>query len=158
VSAEHYPVAWLGEVAVVTLPAEIDVTNADQVREDLLSLLNRGTTMLVVDMSATTFCDSAGVNALIRAFKRATASASGMRLVVTTRAVQRILGITGVDHLIDVYPTVAAAVAACDQPGPGVTPERLLPRPSADAHRDEHRRLAWAIGEPDLAADLPYHP
>jgi anti-sigma B factor antagonist len=117
VSGEHHSVVWVGQLAVISLPAEIDVSNADQVREDLLSIVNRGATLLVVDMTATTFCDSAGVNALVRAFKRATASAAGMRLVVSAPAVQRILAITGVDHLIDIYPSVAAAMGTTDQPG-----------------------------------------
>ena len=118
-SPEHYPVVWVGQVAVLSLPGEIDISNADQVREDLLSIINRGATLLVVDMSATTFCDSAGVNVMVRAFKRATASGAGMRLVVSAPAVLRILAITGVDHLIDIYPSVVAAMAATDQPGPG---------------------------------------
>jgi anti-anti-sigma factor len=119
VSGEHHSVVWVGQVAVISLPAEIDVSNADQVREDLLSVINRGATLLVVDMIATTFCDSAGVNALVRAFKRATASAAGMRLVISAPAVHRILAITGVDHLIDIYPSVAAAMGTTDQPGAG---------------------------------------
>ena len=36
-SGQHYPVLWIGRTAVVSLPTEIDITNADQVREDLLS-------------------------------------------------------------------------------------------------------------------------
>jgi anti-sigma B factor antagonist len=133
VPEEHCTVLWVGQVAVVSLPAEIDISNADQVREDLLSTVNRGAALLVADMSATTFCDSAGVNALVRAFKRATASASGMRLVVSAPAVQRILAITGVDHLIDMYPSVAAAMAATDQPAPGGNP-----RPGyATTHADD---------------------
>lgn len=119
VPGQRYPVVWVGRVVVVSLPAEIDISNADQVREDLLSVINRGAVLLVVDMSATTFCDSAGVNALVRAFRRATASGAGMRLVVTAPTVQRILAITGVDHLIDIHHSVAAAMAATDQPGPG---------------------------------------
>ncbi len=117
VSPEHYSVVWVDKVAVVSLPVEIDVSNADQVREDLLSIVNRGATLLVVDMGATTFCDSAGVNAIVRAFRRATESGAGMRLVVSAPAVQRVLAITGVDHLIDIYPSVAAAMGAADQPG-----------------------------------------
>ena len=109
---------WLGQAAVVSLPDEIDISNAGQVREDLLSNINRGAALLVVDMSTTTFCDSSGVNALVRAFKRATASGAGMRLVVSAPAVQRILAITGVDHLIDSYPSVSAAMAAVDHAGP----------------------------------------
>ncbi len=102
---------WIGRVAVVTLPVEIDVTNADAVREDLLSVLNQGAVLLVADMSRTTFCDSAGVSALVRTFRRAVASSSGLRLVVCTPAVHRVLSLTGVDRLVDVFPSVAACLA-----------------------------------------------
>ena len=116
-SQERYPVLWIGQVAVVTLPAEIDVTNADTVREELLSVLNQGTALLVADLSKTSFCDSAGVSALVRTFRRAATSESSMRLVVSTPAVQRVLSITGVDRLVDTYPSVAASLAG--QPGQG---------------------------------------
>jgi anti-sigma B factor antagonist len=111
VSQERYPVLWIGQVAVVALPVEIDATNADAVREDLLAVLNRGAVLLVADLSKTTFCDSAGVSALVRTFRRAAASASGMRLVVSTPTVQRVLSITGVDRLLDIFPSVAASLA-----------------------------------------------
>jgi anti-sigma B factor antagonist len=111
VSREHYPVLWTGQSAVVSLPAEMDITNADQIREDLLSVLNRGAVLLIADLSKTTFCDSAGVGALARTFRRAEASQSEMRLVVITRGVQRVLSLTGVDRLLDIYPSVSAALA-----------------------------------------------
>jgi anti-sigma B factor antagonist len=117
VAQERFPVVWLSKVAVVTLPVEIDIANADQVRDDLLSILNRGAATLIVDMGSTTFCDSAGVNALVRAHKRATANDSEMRLVVSAPAVQRVLDITGVGHLMDIYPSVAASLAGAEQPG-----------------------------------------
>ncbi|MGH3186515.1 MAG: STAS domain-containing protein [Streptosporangiaceae bacterium] len=107
-------------MAVVTLPAEIDVTNADEVRESLLGVVNQGAVSLVADLSKTTFCDSTGVSALVRTFKRATASGGGMRLVVDSPAVQRVLGITGVDRLMPIFPSVAASLATPhDQAGPG---------------------------------------
>jgi anti-sigma B factor antagonist len=105
-------VLWVGQVAVVALPTEIDITNADQVREDLLTAVNRGAATLIVDMSATTFCDSAGVNALARTYKRATASGTAMGMVVTAPAVQRVFAITEVDRLIVGYPTVEDALAS----------------------------------------------
>ena len=110
-SQECYPVLWIGQVAVVTLPAEIDVTNADTVREELLSVLNQGAVLLIADLSKTSFCDSAGVSALVRTFRQTSTSASAMRLVVNTPAVQRVLSITGVDRLVDTYPSVAASLA-----------------------------------------------
>jgi anti-sigma B factor antagonist len=116
VPEHHAPVLWFGQAAVATLPVEIDIANADQVREDLLTVLNRGPALLIVDMTRTTFCDSAGVNALVRAYKRASASGASMRLVVTGSTVRRVLAITGVDRLLGTYPTVAAALTAVDQP------------------------------------------
>lgn len=109
--------AWLHDAAVITLPAEIDISNADMVRDELLSLLNRGPATAIVDMAETTFCDSAGVNALVRAHKRATANGAEIRLVVAAPGVQRVLAITGVDRLISVYPSVAASLARAATPG-----------------------------------------
>jgi anti-sigma B factor antagonist len=114
-SAAHYPVLWTGRTAVVALPAEVDITNADQVREDLLSVLNQGAVLLVADLGTTTFCDSAGVSALARAFRRARASHSEMRLVVSTPAVRRVLAVTGIDRLLDIYPNVTSALAGAHE-------------------------------------------
>jgi anti-sigma B factor antagonist len=143
VSPERFPVVWLSKVAVVTLPVEVDIANADQARDDLLSILNRGAATLIVDMGGTTFCDSAGVNALVRAHKRATANGSEMRLVVSASAVRRVLDITGVDHLMDIYPSVAASLAGADQPGP----DQMAPAP--------HNGYRAALADPDDKAAQP---
>jgi anti-sigma B factor antagonist len=111
VSGERYPVLWIGQVSVVTLPAEIDVTNADATREELLAVLDQGAALLVADMSKTVFCDSSGVSSLVRVLRRAATSGAAIRLVVSTPSVQRVLSITGVDRLVDVYPSVAASLA-----------------------------------------------
>jgi anti-anti-sigma regulatory factor len=37
----------------VTLPEHIDVSNADQIREELLSAINRGAAALIADLTAT---------------------------------------------------------------------------------------------------------
>jgi anti-sigma B factor antagonist len=105
-------VLWADQVAVVTLPEEIDITIADTVREELLSVINQGAEVLIADLSRTRFCDSAGVSALVRAFRRATSSGTKMRLVVGGVAVERVLALTGVDRLIEVYPSVRAALGS----------------------------------------------
>jgi anti-sigma B factor antagonist len=132
VSQERSPVLWIGQVAVVTLPAEIDVTMANTVQEELLTVLNAGAALLVADMRKTTFCDSAGVSALVRAFRRASASGSAMRLVIGTPAVQRVISITGVDRLIETFPSIAAALTGPYGP-PGERDERDQAQPDAAA-------------------------
>lgn len=110
--------AWSGRTAVLKLPAEMDLTVADAVREALLSVLNAGALGLVVDMTGTTFCDSAGITALVRAARRADANGATMRLAVTVPPVLRVLTLVGIDRLIDVYPDVDAALASLpDQAG-----------------------------------------
>lgn len=115
-NSPDHRVLWDGPVAVVTLPAEIDVTCADELREQLLSVVNQGPTVLVADMSETRFCDSAGVTALVRTFRRATENGTKFRLVAGSPAVLRVLEITGVDRLIDTFGTLREALGSAQLP------------------------------------------
>jgi anti-sigma B factor antagonist len=98
-----------GEYVVVVMPAEIDVTNAAQVRQGLLRALNGTAGRLIIDMSATTFCDVAGVRAIERAYQRARACRTPLHLVLTEPSVRRILTLTGIHRIISIYPSLAAA-------------------------------------------------
>ena len=121
-----FPVQWNGRQAVITLPEHIDVSNAGQVREQMLSLINRGAAVLIVDMTATESCDHAGVDALVRAHQRAAVSGTQLRLVIAAPVVRRVLTIEGLDRLVSIYPSVEAAIAA-GTPGPqGGTPPSLV--------------------------------
>ena len=111
-SEEWFPAAWSGRTAVVIVSGEIDLTNAENLRDALLSALNAGARGLVVDMSATTFIDSAGVTALVRASRRAAATEATVRLAVTAPGVLRVLNLVGIDQLIEVHPSVSAALAS----------------------------------------------
>lgn len=113
--------AWSGRTAVVTASGEIDLTNADGLRDVLLSALDAGARGLVVDLTRATFLDSAGVSALVRTSRRASATGTTLRLAVTAPSVLRVLDLVGLDRLIGVYPGVSEAVASLpDQTGPGL--------------------------------------
>ena len=67
-----FPVEVIEGVPVVTAPEEIDLANAAGLQAALLetALLETaepGRAIVVVDMSRTRFCDSAGLNALVGA-------------------------------------------------------------------------------------------
>ena len=49
VAGDAYPVRWTGRQAVVTLPERIDLSNAGQVSEKLLWVINRGAVDLIAD-------------------------------------------------------------------------------------------------------------
>lgn len=79
----------------VTLPGEIDLTNAGQIQDALTRALRSGSTVVVADAAGTTFCDCAGVRALIRAHRQAAAAGTQLRVAsATSPGVRRILELT----------------------------------------------------------------
>ena len=119
-----FPVEVVGGVPVVTAPEEIDITNAAGLRAALLEAAAHGSRTLVVDMAQTQFCDSAGLNVLVRAHKRAQADGGELVLVICTAAVLRIFAVTGIDHLLPSFPNLEQALA----PTPGMIHSVRLPR------------------------------
>ena len=49
---------------IVVLPEEIDVTNADSIREQIHPALSPGVTVVIADMTSTAFCDGSGLRNL----------------------------------------------------------------------------------------------
>ena len=117
VPRDSYLVRWVGREAVVTLPEHFDLSNAGQIREDLLSVIDRGAATLIADMTATLSRDHAGADAVVRAYQRAVANGTQLRLVVTAHIVGRVLSLNGLDRLIASYP-------ARKQPPPPGRPRR----------------------------------
>lgn len=100
------------EIAVVKLPAEIDMTCAAQVGVELAAAFSPRTRRVIADLTETTFCDSAGVRMLVLAYNQA--AENGMKLVLAASGcgVRRVFELTGIDSLVPVYATLAAAVAS----------------------------------------------
>ena len=108
----RFPVEMIGAVPVVRAPQDIDITNASDFREALLAAAERGAGTTVVDLSRTQFCDSAGLNALVAAHKRARAADGQVRLVVSDPHVLRIFAISGLDRVIPCHGDVGQALLA----------------------------------------------
>ena len=95
---------------VVTLPAEIDITNADRVGEELSSAIARGARIVVADMRGTRFCNSSGISMLVQAHRQAAANKAELRLVVLSTAVLRALKLVRMDCLLPIYSSLDAAL------------------------------------------------
>jgi anti-sigma B factor antagonist len=67
-------------------------------------------------MKATTFCDSQGIGALVRACKQAAASGAELRVVAPSPRVLRVLAVLGLDSRLAIYPSLPDALAA--EPAP----------------------------------------
>jgi anti-anti-sigma factor len=127
-----YPVEWAGGQAVVTLPEHIGISNAGDVRDELLSVINRGATTLIADLTATVSCDQSGAEAVFRAWQRAAASGTELRLVITAQIVARMLRLVGLNRMVSVYPSLDAATAARLPTAAGVRAESVPARGSED--------------------------
>jgi len=103
---------------IVALPAEIDMATADRAGQQLGSAFTPGVRTVIADMTATRFCDSSGINMLVRAHQQAAANGTELRLVVASTAVLRTLTLTGLDQLLAIYPSLSQALAAGSAPRP----------------------------------------
>ena len=103
---------WVDELVVITVPEEIDVTNSVRLKETLLEAIARRPAVVVVHMTATTFCDSGGMHAIVSAYRQAAAAGAELRLAMGPAGPRRIFELSGVDTVIDVYPDLSAALSA----------------------------------------------
>ncbi len=118
-----FQVEIVGGVPVVITPEQIDITNADGLRAALVESAGHGHGRVVVDMSRTEFCDTAGLHALVAAHKRALAEGGELRLVVAGAAVQRIFAITGLSRVIPGYASLNEALAPTPAPKAHAKPD-----------------------------------
>ena len=115
---------WLDRHALVTMPERIDQPAAAAVGEQLLKIIDGDALVLILDMTRTEACDHAGGGMLARVYQRAVVRGTELRLVATDEKVRRVLTLTGVDRLVPLYASVAAALAATAPGESAAPPER----------------------------------
>jgi phosphoserine phosphatase RsbU/P len=120
VAGEDLAVRWSGRHAVVTMPEEIDVTNAPGLAAALAAVSGQSPEVITADLTATSFCDSAGIEALARASQLAATSGAELRLALGDSPVARILQLTGLDAVLPLYRDVGHSLAT--PPGPAGPP------------------------------------
>jgi anti-sigma B factor antagonist len=104
---------------IVTLPAEIDISNAESVGRQLCAAVRPGIAVVIADMSQTRYCDSSAVRSLMLAHDAAVRNDAELRLVIPSAAVLRMLSVLGFDRILHLYPSLGAALTS----SPGRPPE-----------------------------------
>ena len=74
-------------------------------------LLEHGARKFVFDLAALDYADSSGIGTFVSCLTAIRKSGGEMRLAGVNPRILRLFQITGVDHLMAVYPTVAEAAA-----------------------------------------------
>jgi anti-sigma B factor antagonist len=131
-SESMYPIQVVRGVPVIAAPAALDVVSARMLRKTLLHLAETGHVTVVIDMSVTMVCDTAGFAELARAYRHAAAEGGDLRLVAGRRPLAEVLAGSGLERVIRHFPTVAEAVA--ETPAVRIVPFGAVPWAASPRH------------------------
>jgi anti-anti-sigma factor len=98
-----------GAPTVVQAVGELDFTSINRLRAVLLPLVAQGT--VVLDAAGVTFCDSAGLHAILQAHRDARAHGSVFRVAAPPGPLTRVMDLAGALELLAVFPDTRAALA-----------------------------------------------
>jgi anti-sigma B factor antagonist len=93
---------------VVDVTGELDALTAPRLLDALRSLLRERSSVLVVDLTEVAFMGSAGISVLVDTHQRS--PHVDLRVVAATLVTLRPLQVTGLDSVLNIYPSRAAAL------------------------------------------------
>ena len=96
-------------VVIATVAGDIDISTVTELREQLFKLADTGRT-LIVDLNRVTFIDSAGLGAMVGAYRHAIARGGTLHAVCSRPQIRRLLWLTGVDRRIPLAATLDGAL------------------------------------------------
>lgn len=85
---------------MVSVRGSIDLHSSDDFSARLADLVDAGAREIVVDLTAVDFCDSSGLNALVRAYKRARQEGATFTVTGAYGRVDTVLRTTGLDRFL----------------------------------------------------------
>ena len=102
-------------LVLVTMPAEADTANAGEIGQELGLAIAAGTSAVVVDFTQTSFCDCDAAWQLMAAHGQAGVADTALLLAIPAGGVLRLLELLGLAGALQIYPDLAAALAAAPQ-------------------------------------------
>jgi anti-anti-sigma factor len=97
---------------IIRLDGALDLLAAPALRERLLGVLHRGTSLLILDLSRILSCDMSGLAVLIGTQRRARLLGTVMRLAAPSPPVAKLLRSAGLGRSFSIYPDLSGALAA----------------------------------------------
>jgi anti-anti-sigma factor len=115
-TVQEQDVHWSGRHVVVTMPDEIDLTNSGDLDDLLAAVAAQCPEVMTVDLTATEFCDSAGVSVIAHAHRLVTANGGELRIALGQSRVARIIQLIGLDQIVPLYRDVQQSLDAPHRP------------------------------------------
>jgi anti-sigma B factor antagonist len=93
-----------GKAPVIDLKGEVDVYTAPRFKKAMIELIDQGNFNIIVNLSNVQYMDSAGLGALVSGLKRVREHNGTINLVSPAVPVQRVLDITRLSRILNIYP------------------------------------------------------
>jgi anti-anti-sigma factor len=118
---------------IIRLDGALDLVAARALRERLLGVLHRGTSLLILDLSRVLSCDMSGLAVLIGTQRRARLLGTVMRVAAPSPPVAKVLRSTGLDRSFTIYRDLSGALAGERGAGGWRVPAAGFPVAKADS-------------------------
>ncbi len=110
---------WHDEIPVARLQGEVDASNVNEIADRLRSLLSNRSVAMIIDLSGTTYLDSAGINLLFALGEEMRSRQQRLALVVADPSpIARMIALTGLDQALTVHRTLPDALGDVRAAGP----------------------------------------
>ena len=99
-----------GDRDVIPFAGDLDAHTAPMLQKAVdRTLAAAPARVLIIDLSEVPFIDSSGLSVIVGAHKRLSDAGAGVRLVVGSPQVTKVLGLTGLDAVIPIFSSVTDA-------------------------------------------------
>ncbi|MDQ7826296.1 MAG: STAS domain-containing protein [Candidatus Eremiobacteraeota bacterium] len=98
------------KVALIEVEGDIDFSISQKLKEELIGLVNRGKSKLIIDLSKVRYIDSSGLEALTSTQSKARFHQGDVYLICSDMNIRKIFDITGLDEYIKIFETREKAV------------------------------------------------
>lgn len=102
----------VADVTIADVSGEFDIYSAPRFKEMFAAHIQQGDRSFVVNLESVRYLDSSGLAAVVALYKKSAASGATLRLVAPQPRTKRLLSISGVDRIIEIYNSRAEALAA----------------------------------------------
>ncbi len=100
-----------GDALILTIAGDVDSYSAPELARAFDEAIDSGRGPVIVDLTAVTFLNSAGLGALVATHKRLLSASRAMRLVCTDERIIRLLEITDLTEVFPIDASIDAALA-----------------------------------------------
>jgi anti-sigma B factor antagonist len=113
----EYELRQEGQVTVVVLTGDLDVSSAPLLRDLLQQLIDEGQNQFLLDLSGVGFIDSSGLGIFVNAYKKTRSAGGAVRLFNPQESVRKVFSLTQTDKVFPIYDSLEDALRGFDPGG-----------------------------------------